>query len=41
MLLLRKLNLTSDQYKKKRKIKQDIIKKRVTVNTAFINTSFD
>jgi len=39
--LLRQLNLTSDQHKEIRKIKQDMMKKRVTVNTAFTSTSFD
>jgi len=39
--LLRQLNLTADQHKEIRKIKQDLMKKRVTVNTAFTSTSFD
>lgn len=41
MSLLRQLNLTQDQKKQIRTIKQDLMKKRVTPTVAFTSTSFD
>jgi len=41
MSLLRELNLTQDQKKQIRTIKQDSMKNRVTPNVAFTSTSFD
>ena len=41
MSLLRQLNLTLDQKKQIRQIKQDLIKKTVTPNVAFTSSSFD
>ncbi|WP_121627192.1 hypothetical protein [Poseidonibacter antarcticus] len=39
--LIRQLNLTTDQHKQIRQIKQDLMKKRVTPNVAFTSNSFD
>ena len=41
MTLLRQLNLTVDQKKQIRQIKQDLMKKTVTPNVAFTSNSFD
>ena len=41
MTLLRQLNLTLDQKKQIRQIKQDLMKKNITPNVAFTSDSFD